>query len=93
MAEVIYAKRAVASLTSHFEYINERNPNAGREFVSEIEQTADLLGEFPKLGRAIENLPLRFHITKKFRYRIVYMTKGDRLEIRDVLHPSRNWRR
>jgi len=44
------------------------------------------------LGREVEGLALRYHVTRRFRYRVIYSLKGDVLESRDVMHPSREWR-
>ncbi len=91
VAEVIYSSRALASLTNPFEYLQARNFSAARDFLLEIERTTGLLGEFPKLGRVVNGINLPYHVTRRFRYRPTYRAEEDRLEIRDVLHPSQNW--
>ena len=91
MADVTYSRRALASLTNHFDHLEDRNPTAARDFLFEIERTSDLIGEFPRLGRAVEGLTLRCHVTKRFRYRIIYLATPERVEIREILHPNQDW--
>ncbi|MEM6727036.1 MAG: type II toxin-antitoxin system RelE/ParE family toxin, partial [Pseudomonadota bacterium] len=55
--------------------------------LDEIEAMADLLVDFPKLGRLIDDTNLRYIVTRKYRYRIVYRLEQSELRIVQVLHP------
>lgn len=87
MAELIYSRRALASILNQIDYLGERNTDAANSVLADISRTCDLISEFPLLGRAITGIGLRYHLTRKFRYRVVFRIYGDVLEIRDVLHP------
>lgn len=50
---------------------------------------ADLLVDFPKLGRLIDDTNLRYIVTSKYRYRIVYRLEQSELRIVQVLHPRK----
>jgi plasmid stabilization system protein ParE len=58
--------------------------------LAEIERTCDLLGEFLMIGVAVPGTWLRSHVTRCYYHRIIYRVTAERVEIRDVLHPSRN---
>ena len=57
--------------------------------LAEIAHLCTLIADFPEMGRAIPDTGLRYHISRKYRYRVVYRIEGDIVEIRDVLHPRR----
>jgi plasmid stabilization system protein ParE len=80
--------RALRSLQSHDAFLRERSQRVADAVLAEIERTCGLIAEFPEMGRRIENTRLRFHISRRYRYRIVYRIEAGITEIRDVLHPS-----
>lgn len=57
--------------------------------LAEIEGACALIGEYPRMGPAIPGTRLRRHVTRHYRYRVIYRIAGDVVEIRDVLHPRR----
>lgn len=52
----------------------------------EINDLVTLIGTFPEMGRAIEGTSLRYHVTRKYRYRVIYRITVNAIEIRDILH-------
>lgn len=90
MPDVTFSRRAVQTIRRIDDFLSARNPDAARRVLAEIERTCELLGEFPMIGVAVPGTQLRSHITRRYRYRIVYRATAERVEIRDVLHPSRN---
>ncbi len=90
MPDVDFSRRALLTIYRIDSYLSERNPQAARNVLAEIERTCNLLGEFPLIGVAVPSTRLRSHVTRHYRYRIIYRVSARGIEIRDVLHPSRN---
>jgi plasmid stabilization system protein ParE len=89
VAEVAFSPRALASLRSIREYLHERNPAAAARVIGEIERACALIGDYPGMGPAIPGTELRRHVTRRYRYRVIYRVAGDVIEVRDVMHPRR----
>jgi plasmid stabilization system protein ParE len=87
VADIRFSVQALNSLTQHHTHISQHNPRAATAVLGDIRRTCDLLAEFPKIGRAIEGTSLRYILSRKYRYRIIYRIEGDAIEIRDILHP------
>lgn len=90
MAELFWSRRALASVRSIDDYISERNPDGARNVLAEIDRSCSLLAEFPMIGVTVPETFLRCHVTRRYRYRIIYRVEGERVEIRDVMHPSQD---
>lgn len=89
MTEVVFSSRALASLRSIRQYLRERNPAAATRVIGEIERACALIGEYPWMGPAIPGTRLRRHVTRRYRYRVLYCITRDVVEVRDVMHPRR----
>ncbi len=89
MADALWSARALASLTAQDDYLRPLNPDAADSVLSEIERLAALIAEFPQMGRRIDGTSLRYHVTARYRYRVIYRVWGERVEIVEVLHPRR----
>jgi plasmid stabilization system protein ParE len=89
---VDFSRRALTRLRGIHAYIAERDPAAAERVIAEIANACRLLGEQPSMGRAVEGTRLRFHLTRRFRYRIIYRVDETRIFVRDVLHPRQAWR-
>ena len=87
MAEPRLSARALASLTAQDDYLRALNPAAADAVLSEIERLVVLIGDFPMMGRRIEGTGLRYHVTRRYRYRVVYRVAGEAVEIVEILHP------
>ncbi|HET7409496.1 MAG TPA: type II toxin-antitoxin system RelE/ParE family toxin, partial [Paracoccaceae bacterium] len=70
--EVAYSRRALGSLQRIDEYLIERNPAGARKVRREIERTIGLLAGYPGIGALTRSEGVRFHVTRRYRYRIVY---------------------
>jgi plasmid stabilization system protein ParE len=84
---VRYSARALAALEHIDQYLMERSPGGAANVFADIKRSIDLLAAFPLMGSAITELDLRYHLTRRYRYRIVYRVTETTTEIRDVLHP------
>jgi plasmid stabilization system protein ParE len=80
---------ALESLEAQIAFLRPRNPRAAEALIAEIERSCANLAAFPGMGRAVAGTSLRVHVTRHYRYRIIYRALPDRIEIRDILHPSR----
>lgn len=89
MADPLWSARALTSLTAHDDYLRPLNPAAADAVLSEVERLAALIAEFPQMGRRIDGTGLRYHVTARYRYRLIYRGRGKRVEIVEVLHPRR----
>jgi addiction module RelE/StbE family toxin len=89
VAEVVFSARALASIWSIRKYLQERNPAAAARVIAEIERACALIGDHPLMGPAIPETGLRRHVTRRYKYRIIYRVRGDVVEVRDVMHPRR----
>ena len=82
-----YSNTAYQSLLEIEAYLVERNPVAASSVIGEIELLCGLVAEFPEMGRRIEGTRLRYHVTRKYRYRVVYRIEAESLDVVDVMHP------
>ena len=83
-----FSRRALASLLSYDDFLRPRNAATADALKSEIEHLCELIRDFHDMGRPVPNTGLRLHISRKYRYRLVYRVSDDQIEIRDVLHPA-----
>lgn len=77
-------------MTAQFDYLHALNPTVAARVLTDIHRACRLVGDFPGLGRRIEGTSLRFHITRRYRYRVIYRHRKGLVEIREVLHPRQN---
>ncbi|GHC48914.1 type II toxin-antitoxin system RelE/ParE family toxin [Neogemmobacter tilapiae] len=88
MPDIGYSSRALASMDSFSSYFRARNPEVAEALLSEIESLCILLLDFPELGRKIPGTSLRYAVTRKYRYRVVYRMDNLQLSVVDILHPK-----
>jgi plasmid stabilization system protein ParE len=89
VADLLWSRRAVASLAAQDEWLRPKNPAAADSILREIERSAGLLAEFPDIGRRIDGTSLRCHVTRRYRFRIVYRIERGTVQVMDVMHPRR----
>ncbi|WP_165375232.1 type II toxin-antitoxin system RelE/ParE family toxin [Roseovarius nitratireducens] len=89
MADPLWSARALASLTAQDDYLRPLNPAAADAVLSEIARLVALIADFPEMGRRIDGIGLRYHVTARYLYRVIYRVRGERVEIVEVLHPRR----
>lgn len=92
MLEERVSQRALQSLVSQDDYLRPLNPSAADGLAQDIDRTLKLLSAFPELGRQIEGTRLRVHVTRRFRFRLVYRATPEAIELREVLHPRQRSR-
>ena len=84
---VAYSCDALADLENIETYIIERSPGGAGNVLEDIGKTIDLIAFWPKIGRGCEVGDLRFQITPKYRYRVIYRLTETLIEVRRVYHP------
>ena len=86
--DVRFSIRALASLDRFDKYLRARNPRTADALLAEVEALSAFISDFPDLGKNIAKTNLRYVVTRKYRYRIVYGLRGQTLIVMDVLHPK-----
>lgn len=87
VADFLWSRRALRSLRAQDVRLRDRNPAAAKAVRAEIETLAALIADFPEMGRRIDGTGLRYHVTRRYRYRVIYRIVGDSVQMMDVLHP------
>lgn len=87
MAELRFSVRALDSLDHQHAHISQHNPRAANAVLDDVRRSCDLIAAFPMMGRTIEGTRLRYLLSRRYRYRIIYRIEGETVEIRDILHP------
>lgn len=93
MGRVVHTRRSRSELVEILLYIRRDNHSAAKALLRRINQTLELLGDFPKLGtsrpefgRSIRSLPVG-------NYLLFYRPVKDGIQLVRVLHGSRDLRR
>ena len=87
---VNWSKRSLASLKEIADYIAQDNPARARSFVQEIRQRANLLAQFPNLGRAGRVMGTR-ELVAHPNYIVVYRVRGEDVQVLTVMHTARKF--
>ena len=85
---VRYTATALREIESILGYLAERNPTAATAVGARIEQVAAWLGQFPKIGYAIED-DVRMLPIGRYPFLIFYTLRSDEVIIRNVRHHAR----
>ncbi len=87
-----YTVEARSHIKAIYDYLAERNPTAALEIVSRIRGAAELLQDFPRIGRAGIDPGTAEWVVRNSPYVIVYEVDmdHDELVILAVFHGSRS---
>lgn len=88
MYEVIWLPEALSDLESHFDYLNERNPEAASKAMRAILSSGSSLAKFPSRGTLIadtDQRKLRVFFGKS-GYLLYYQIHGQQVVILRVHH-------
>lgn len=88
--EIRYDRRALADLRGIHDYIAERNPEAARRVIAAIRASIGYLADNPLMGAPEQGGHGRLLVEPRYRYVISYAIAGATVQIRYVLHPSRD---
>lgn len=87
--EVELSQHALTSLQNIDRYLRERSPGGADNVRREIQYTLSLLEDFPMLGTRLPIEGVRYTVTKKYRYRIVFRPVDGVVQILKIDHPRR----
>jgi len=85
---VRYTQTALREVEEILRYLSGRNPSAAAAVSARIEQVVAWLGEFPRIGYAIEN-EVRILPIGRYPFLIFYTLRSDEVVIRNVRHHAR----
>ena len=87
---VKWTKTAFANLGLIADYIAQDNPTRATKFVQELREKANMLREFPTIGRPGRVMGTRELVAHK-NYVIAYRVRGADVEIIRVQHVAKRW--
>jgi toxin ParE1/3/4 len=89
----VLSPRARRDLIEAVRWIAKDNPAAARALRHSVARAAQLLGQFPSIGRLREDIadpPVRFHVLRGFPYLLVYDADASPPRILRILHGARD---
>ena len=88
---VKWTRTALANLDEEAAYIAQHNPQAAADMVEKIEKAAQLLTDFPAMGRPGRVSGTRELVVTDTPYIVPYRVRGKTVHILRVFHTSRKW--
>ena len=89
--KVVWTRPALRDLEGIGDYLARNNPKAASKIVAHIADQADLLAEFPHVGRTGRIVGTRELVVKDSPFIVVHRVKEDRVEVLAVFHGARRW--
>ena len=88
--ELVYSHEALEDMESIADFIKKDSPIYAKAVVSKFFEKADILLEFPKLGRVVPELK-REDIRELFvySYRLIYRLEGELITVVSIVHGKR----
>lgn len=83
--ELRWLRRALRDMDTIGTFIARDDPEAAREFLTELREKTQRLSEFPYMGRASEQADVRELVVHE-HYLISYRIRMDRIEVLQVWH-------
>jgi toxin ParE1/3/4 len=84
-----FAPRAKADIAEIHAYIADRNPKAAKAVVRRIKTTAELLAQYPGVGRITDIASVRVLAAAPFPYLLYYTHTSSTVVITHVRHGAR----
>lgn len=88
---VLWTHTALADVQAIREHIAQDRPKAAERVFSRILRTANLLAEFPLIGRSGEQADTRDLVVSGSPYLLVYRVRAGVVEILRVIHGRQDW--
>jgi toxin ParE1/3/4 len=90
VAKVVKRPRALADLAEIWAYIGEGSPDHADAFAERINDTFRALADYPKMGRARNELGEHVRSFVVGRYVIFYLPLANGIEVVRVIHGARD---
>jgi toxin ParE1/3/4 len=88
---VFWTSPALRDLEAIGDFIARDNPFAAAKIVTRIADTADLLAQYPEIGRRGRIKGTREFVVRDSPFIVAYRVKDDRVEVLAVFHGARVW--
>jgi toxin ParE1/3/4 len=90
MLQVIRSELAERDLEAILDHLDERSPRAAERLAARIDEKCRLLGEFPGMGRAREELARGLRSVVVEQYVVFYRVAPEAVQIVRILHGKRD---
>jgi plasmid stabilization system protein ParE len=89
---VSWSEPALEDLAGIQAHIAKDSPYYARQFIERIFDAAEMLEDFPELGRKVPEADYQEHIREILfqNYRIIYLCQADQVYVLAVIHGSRD---
>lgn len=92
MARVIITQEAHDDLLRIYLYISRQSEARAAQVTDEIASAAEILADFPELGRLVpERGPLDLREIFARNYRVIYELVGDEVRVRKIMHSAQRF--
>ena len=88
--EVEFRPEAFADVAEAFSYYEARGSGLGRDFESELGHTLELVAEMAEIGPKVYRGLRRVLMRRRFPFAVYYRLEKDLVEVRGVIHTSRD---
>ncbi len=89
--QIRWHEDAINDLVALREYIATENSQAAQRTAAKILEAANLLGEYPVLGKAGRIYSTREFVISKTPFTIVYLPEADSVTILRIFHQMQQW--
>jgi toxin ParE1/3/4 len=90
MLAVVRTEQAEIDLAEILDYLDERNPQAAERLACAIDERCSLLGQFPEMGRAREELAPELRSVAVEHHVLFYRVTAKAIEVLRILHEARD---
>ena len=88
--KLTYSPRARRNIREIHDWFAGRSAKAAKAVVNAIRNTAELIGEYQKIGRATDIEGVRVLPVVKYPYLVYYMIRTDEVVIAHIRHGARD---
>ena len=90
MSRVDWTAKATADLARQVAWLEPRQPSAARRLELEVGHSVGLIADQPGLGFRAPRPGVRIILTRRYKYRLVYLTRPGGVTILRLLHPRQS---
>jgi toxin ParE1/3/4 len=90
MLPVVRTDQAETDLAEILDYLDKRSPQAAERLATAIDDRANLLGQFPEMGRKRDELAPGLRSMVVEQYVLFYRVSATAVEVLRILHGARD---